>query len=198
VVERLQARLPAGSALFCGGSMAIRDADNFLAAAAKPLRIHGNRGVSGIDGHVATVAGLAAAGSGPVAALLGDLALYHDMNGLLHLRGRDVVLVVVNNGGGGIFEYLPQARLPEMERLWLTPTGLDLARVAGLYGLGFRRVTGGADLEAELDAALDAALGGGPWLLEVVVERTASVAAHRAYWERARPPSRLLDACRSP
>ncbi|MFA7318215.1 MAG: thiamine pyrophosphate-binding protein, partial [Sulfuricella sp.] len=178
VVRAIVDLLPDGATLFSGTSMAIRDLDTYSGSGAKRLRIIGNRGASGIDGNVSTAAGLAAGSSSPVVALLGDLAFYHDMNGLLAARGLDVVFVVCNNGGGGIFEYLPQSRLEHFERAWLTPLGLDFAHAARMYGLGYQKVNRAADFPT----ALAGALAGGAHLIEVMVEREVSVARHQAYW----------------
>lgn len=167
--------------LFVGNSMPVRQADAFVGASGKRLRLFANRGSSGIDGSVSTFLGLAAAGEGPAVGLIGDLALFHDMNGLLLARDDRLsgVLVVLNNGGGGIFEYLPQAGLPGFARHWLTPTGLAPAKIAALFDLPYRRAAPGADFVAALAEALAA---GGVHLLEVPVDRVASVAAHKAYW----------------
>jgi 2-succinyl-5-enolpyruvyl-6-hydroxy-3-cyclohexene-1-carboxylate synthase len=178
VVASLVRRL-AGGCLFSGNSMAIRDLDCFAAGAAAPLRIVGNRGASGIDGNVSTALGLAAALGKPVAALLGDLAFYHDMNGLIAVRGMNITFVVLNNGGGGIFSYLPQARLEDFERAWLTPTELDFSHAARMYGLACRKVESGEDFDAALAAAL---AHDGPDLIEVTIDRGDSVARHKAYW----------------
>jgi len=178
VVESLAQQL-AGGCLFSGNSMAIRDLDNFAAGGETPLRIVGNRGASGIDGNVSTALGLCAALGKPVTALLGDLAFYHDMNGLLAARGLNITLVVLNNGGGGIFSYLPQAGLEEFERAWLTPTELDFSHAARMYGLEYRKVECGEDFDAAFAAAL---AHDGPDLIEVTVDREVSVARHKAYW----------------
>ncbi len=173
------ARLWPGGTLFCAGSMVIRDADGFLAGGPQALTLVGNRGASGIDGNVSTGLGLAAGGCGPVAALLGDLALYHDMNGLLAARGLDATLLVLNNGGGAIFDYLPQARLPGLDRYWRTPTGLEPARIAHLYELGYTRLEGAAGLERALAASLARP---GVDLIELVIDPRESLERHRAYW----------------
>lgn len=178
VVQAVVDLLPAGGTLFSGNSMAIRDLDSFSGSGTKLLQIMGNRGASGIDGNVSTALGLAGGGARPVVALLGDLAFYHDMNGLLAARGMDVVFVVINNGGGGIFEYLPQVQLEDFERAWLTPLGLDFAHAARMYGLGYKKISRAEDFQA----ALAPALAGGAHLIEVMVERDLSVARHRAYW----------------
>jgi 2-succinyl-5-enolpyruvyl-6-hydroxy-3-cyclohexene-1-carboxylate synthase len=178
LMATLARRMPAGGVLFLGNSMAVRDADAFLAGGEKPLTVTANRGVSGIDGQVSTALGLAAAGR-PCVAVLGDLAFYHDMNGLLAARGLDATLVVVDNGGGAIFGHLPQAGLPHFERYWLTPTGLDIGRIAQLYGLAHRRVGDAPGFEASLLASLAAP---GVQVIQACVDREQSLARHRAYW----------------
>lgn len=179
VVCAMVEQLPPGATLFSGNSMPIRDIDSFSGSAAKPLRIVANRGASGIDGNVSTALGMAAARQGKVAALLGDLTCCHDIGGLLAARGLDAVLVVLNNGGGGIFGYLPQAGLESFERLWLTPAGLDFAQAAKLYGLAYLRVETPKDFADTFTQALNNA---GVSLIEVMVERDESIACHRAYW----------------
>jgi 2-succinyl-5-enolpyruvyl-6-hydroxy-3-cyclohexene-1-carboxylate synthase len=171
----------AGTAIFCANSLVIRDVDTAMHGGQQRLRLVGNRGASGIDGNVSTALGLAAAWSGPVVGLLGDLALYHDMNGLLAARDLDATLVVFNNGGGAIFEHLPQRGLPGFERYWLTPTGLDIARIAKLYDLRHAKVRSQDAFEAAFGQALTRP---GPELIEVEVEREPSLAWHRDYWAR--------------
>jgi 2-succinyl-5-enolpyruvyl-6-hydroxy-3-cyclohexene-1-carboxylate synthase len=179
IIEALTEHLPDGAILFSGNSMAIRDLDTYLTTGAAHLRVVANRGASGIDGNVSTLLGLASASGGPVVGIMGDLAFYHDMNGLLAARGIDTTLIVLNNGGGAIFGYLPQAGLEHFESDWLTPTGLDFEHAAQLYGLRFTRVSH----QGEFAPALDKALAHqGPDLIEVMIERNDSLARHRAYW----------------
>jgi 2-succinyl-5-enolpyruvyl-6-hydroxy-3-cyclohexene-1-carboxylate synthase len=183
LVEALSASLPAGVPVFVGNSLVVRDFDSFLGRRAAPLPLYANRGVSGIDGNVSTAAGISAATGAPVLAVIGDVALFHDLNGLSLCRDRPVVVVVINNGGGAIFGELAQAGLPEFESLWLTPPGLDLARAAALFELDHVRLGGDADLAAALAAAL---ARGRPVLLELEVDRSASSAARRAWWQGLR------------
>lgn len=181
VIRELATALPDGATLFCGNSLAVRDLDNHLDAAPRRLRVVGNRGASGIDGGVSTALGLAAAGPGPTVALLGDLAFLHDLNGLL-AAGEHATLIVLNNGGGAIFETLPQAGLPEFERGWLTPVPVDLERAAALFGTGFQRVERQADFGTALETTLARP---GIDLIEVRLDRAASQARRHAYWGAA-------------
>ena len=179
VVQAVIEQMPPDGTLFSGNSMVVRDLDAYSGCGAKALHITGNRGASGIDGNVSTALGLAAGGARPLVALLGDLAFYHDMNGLSAARGQDAVFIVFNNGGGGIFEYLPQAGLEEFEQAWLTPLDLDFSHAAAMYGLTYRKTAHATDFAV----ALAVAIKGGAHLIEVTVDRAASVARHRAYWE---------------
>lgn len=179
VLRAVSQACPDGTRVFCGNSMVIRDVDGFVNGGPTRIELFGNRGASGIDGNVSTAAGVASVSEGPVVGLLGDLALYHDMNGLLALRGLPVTLVVFNNGGGGIFEYLPQADLSGFQDYWLTPTGLDLGKVANLFGLAYHPVT---DVPAFREAFQGTLVTGGAHLIEVKIDRSQSVRRHRAYW----------------
>lgn len=164
---------PDGSALVVGSSMPVRDLDAFMAP--RPgVTVYGNRGASGIDGFVSSAIGVALGHAGPTLALAGDLSLLHDVNGFL-LEPRDVTLtiVVVNNDGGGIFHFLPQARFPaELERLFATPHGRDLAAVVGAYGVAHQLVRTRDELEAALGVVE------GIRVVEVRTERDANVAFH--------------------
>lgn len=166
--------------VFVANSLVVRDFDSFLPRREAPLALHANRGVSGIDGNVSTAAGLVAAAGRPGLAIIGDLALFHDLNALALCRQHPVVVVVVNNGGGAIFGQLPQAALPEFDSLWLTPPALDLARAAALFDLPHARLDANAGLAEAIGAALET---GRSALLELPVDREASHAGRRGWWE---------------
>lgn len=180
IIATLGRLLPADTILFSGNSMAIRDLDTYLAPRTQPLRVHANRGASGIDGNISTLLGLAAAANpAPVVGLVGDLAFYHDMNGLLAAHGLDAAIILLNNNGGGIFRYLPQAALSGFAQHWLTPTGLDFAHTARLYDLRYRRITRQSEFADALQTALSRP---GVDLVEVMIDGEASAARHKAYW----------------
>jgi 2-succinyl-5-enolpyruvyl-6-hydroxy-3-cyclohexene-1-carboxylate synthase len=105
-------------------------------------QILGNRGASGIDGNIATIAGISSGSGKHVTALLGDLTVLHDLNSLALLRGERVTLVVVNNDGGGIFQFLPLGiDSDQRERFWETPHGMDFAHAAAQFGIEYHRPT---------------------------------------------------------
>jgi 2-succinyl-5-enolpyruvyl-6-hydroxy-3-cyclohexene-1-carboxylate synthase len=181
IISEIISRLPENGMLFCGNSMPVRDLDSFSGTGEKRLSFVANRGASGIDGNISTFLGQVRARGGKAVALIGDLAFQHDLNGLAAAKGLDAVIIVFANGGGGIFEYLPQSGLAEFERYWLTPGDLDIGAAAKAYGLAHAQISVINDFSAQLQSALAAK---GVSILEVVIDRKESVARHRAYWQK--------------
>lgn len=220
VAAELGVLLPARATLFVASSMPVRDIETFWPVRPDPPRVLCNRGANGIDGTVSSAFGVAAdrargaatehgATTGPVVLMIGDVALAHDIGGLIAARRLDLPLTIVllDNGGGGIFDFLPASAAPmarvappdtghlataaedpatAAEDLYTrhiaTPTGLDFADAARLYGLGHERV----DDVASFRAALERALTARPLcatIVEVRGERGANVALHRRVWE---------------
>ncbi|MGK2947134.1 MAG: 2-succinyl-5-enolpyruvyl-6-hydroxy-3-cyclohexene-1-carboxylic-acid synthase [Acidimicrobiales bacterium] len=169
--------LPDGAHLVVSSSMPIRDLE-WYGTGGRLLRVHANRGANGIDGVVSTAVGVAAATRAPTALLIGDVAFLHDTNGLLGAaqRGIDLVVMVVDNDGGGIFSFLPQAEVVAPDRFELvygTPHGLDLAAVAAAHGAEARVVD---DVGAAVAGALAA---GGVHVLVARTDRADNVGVHR-------------------
>ncbi|MHC4925538.1 MAG: thiamine pyrophosphate-dependent enzyme, partial [Planctomycetota bacterium] len=172
VAAALAADLPADATLFVSSSMPIRDVDAFGGPRTAPLRVLSNRGASGIDGVVSSAFGAAAALGGSTVCLIGDLAFFHDQNGMLWSREADasVVFVLVDNDGGGIFHMLPvREQEPHFTPLFATPHGLDFRHVAALHGVPFEDVEPGG-VSAAVREALDA---GGTRILRVRTDRDA-------------------------
>jgi 2-succinyl-5-enolpyruvyl-6-hydroxy-3-cyclohexene-1-carboxylate synthase len=183
VAAELVDALPSEATLFVAASMPIRDLETFTIARDGAPRVLSNRGANGIDGTVAAALGAAAGGNGPVVLHIGDVALAYDLGALLSAQRLDLELtiVLVNNDGGGIFDFLPVSREGEdFEHHVATPHGLDFAQAAALYGARHARVTDASTLRAELDRALGS---GGVTIVEVRTERSANVALHRRVWD---------------
>ncbi len=167
--------------------MPVRDLEWFAAPRPDPPRVLANRGANGIDGVVSTTLGVAAASAGtggPVVGLLGDLAFLHDSASLV--RGRreptvPAVFIVLDNGGGGIFSFLPQAsELDEasFERLFGTPQKVDVADLARAAGCGVIEIASVHEVPIRLDEALGHAARRGPTVVVVRTDRKENVALH--------------------
>jgi 2-succinyl-5-enolpyruvyl-6-hydroxy-3-cyclohexene-1-carboxylate synthase len=175
--------LPEGALLYAGNSMPVRDLDAFWPSGAESLRYLSNRGANGIDGVASSALGASAAGVGPVVLVIGDVSFYHDLNGLLAARthGLDLLVVLVNNDGGGIFSFLPQAELvpDEFETLFGTPHGLDFRPFVEGYGGRFTRVADWPGFHQAVSEGLDR---GGLCVVEVPTDRARNVVLHRDVW----------------
>ncbi len=180
-VARLLSTLPPGRHLVVSSSMPVRDLEWFGAPGEGPV-VHANRGANGIDGVLATAIGVALTGA-RTTVLIGDIALCHDASSLTALSARDLDLdiVVIDNDGGGIFSFLPQAGAldaPRFERLFGTPHGTDLVALAAAHGVPARTVTSPEELRAEVTGGRDGARGAR--LIRVASNRAANVTDHRA------------------
>jgi 2-succinyl-5-enolpyruvyl-6-hydroxy-3-cyclohexene-1-carboxylate synthase len=218
VAAELGVLLPEEATLFVASSMPIRDVETFWPVRPDPPRVLCNRGANGIDGTVSAAFGVAAGAAGPaggatgpspanpVVLLIGDVALAHDVGGLLAARrlALKLTIVLLDNDGGGIFDFLPVSRAamarerdphrghgvaPSADgenvqdiytRHVATPTGLDFAGAAALYGIGHERVGDVHEFRAALERSLDAA---GSSVIEVRGARSDNVALHRRVWE---------------
>jgi 2-succinyl-5-enolpyruvyl-6-hydroxy-3-cyclohexene-1-carboxylate synthase len=179
VARALWGALPEGATLYAANSMAIRELDAFAGPRASQLKVLANRGVNGIDGQVSAALGASASLAAPTVLWCGDLALLHDVSGLIagRMHGANLTVVVTNDDGGGIFEYLPVASaVPRalFEEMFAVPHGLDLGELVRGLGWEFARV----ESVAKLEAALARALEGGRHVIEVPVDRAANTAYH--------------------
>lgn len=186
IVARLVAsRCPEGSILAIGNSSPVRDLDMYCPASPRPLRVLHQRGASGIDGLVSGAAGARSVAGGPVTLLLGDLSLLHDLTGLALARvvagstpSAPLVIVVVQNDGGRIFERLPIGRAAKssggafealLERGFTTSHGLHFEPAAAMFGLAYERAGTKSALEQALSRAFS---GSGATLIEAIVPKS--------------------------
>ena len=178
LIVDLVSSLPEGDGLLCANSLPIRQLETWSGSREGQLTLFANRGASGIDGQMSTLAGLNAGGT-PTTGLIGDLSFLHDLSGLLLADRLDRPLIVLNNGGGRIFDYLPQSGLPDFERLWRTPRPLDLAALVSPFGLRHHRVGDATGWHEALARCLSECRGGRPGaLIEVMVDAPLSQGVH--------------------
>lgn len=189
VVASALAGTDAPSTLVVSSSMPVRDLE-WYGTSTGSTRVHSNRGANGIDGVLSTAVGaaLAAPAGSRTVVLLGDVAFLHDTNGMLGLAGRhlDLTVLVVDNDGGAIFSFLPQAGVLDHDRFELlfgTPHGVDLAALATAHGLPVRVVETAGGLPALRDALGDCLAQGGVQVLVAHTDRGSNVAAHDAIHE---------------
>ncbi len=174
VVRAVAEHTPGDATLFVSNSMPVRDLDRFGCPRPVSLSVLGNRGVSGIDGIISTGLGAGSATDGPLVLVTGDLAYYHDMNGLLALSrcGVEATIVLIDNDGGGIFHKLPiESFDPPFTEQFKTPHGLDFSSTGDLYGLEFQQITGPG---AFLDAFMQSLDRDGTQVLSVELDGEAS------------------------
>ena len=190
IFTELAELLPDAATLYVGNSMPVRDLDTFFWNTTRHIRVLGNRGANGIDGVVSSALGASAATEEPTVLVLGDLSFYHDLNGLLaaKLHNLNLTIVLVNNDGGGIFSFLPQADYPEhFEQLFGTPTGLDFRSAVQMYGGQFQRVGSWEQFRKAVSKGLNS---NGLHVVEVSTQRDSNVALHRQLWQAV---SKALD-----
>ncbi len=185
VFSELANLLQDGTTLYIGNSMPVRDLDTFFWSSKQRIHIMGNRGANGIDGIISSALGTSAVGEQhePTVLVLGDLSFYHDLNGLLAARlyRLNLTIILINNDGGGIFSFLPQAAYPEhFEQLFGTPTGLDFRLAVEMYGGRFQRVENWESFRKAVNQGLHT---GGLHVIEIPAERTSNVKMHRQLWE---------------
>jgi 2-succinyl-5-enolpyruvyl-6-hydroxy-3-cyclohexene-1-carboxylate synthase len=186
VAQSLGEWLDADATLYVASSMPIRDVELYLPARDGGPRVVANRGANGIDGTVSSAFGAAAVGDGPVVLLIGDVALAHDIGGLIAGRRLKLSLTIVllNNDGGGIFHFLPVAgETDAFEEHVATPHGLDFAHAAALYGCNYKR----PNTLAELREVLHASTAAKPetTIIEVRTDRAHNLELHRRAAEAA-------------
>ena len=178
-IHMLQQMMSDEGQLLVANSMSIRDMDYFWATGRSQAMVYGNRGTNGIDGTVSTALGLSTNGK-PTVMVTGDLSFFHDMNGLAigKTHGMNLTIILHNNDGGGIFQYLPQKGTDDFDYLFNTPQGIDYSGLATMYGLDYVKVTTNAELEQAMQQYIGTE---GIHLIEVPTSKESSRELHKVY-----------------
>ena len=178
-IRELQEHIPEDGQIFVANSMTIRDFDYFWFSGESKAVLYGNRGVNGIDGTISTALGLATNGK-PTYLVTGDLSLFHDLNGLAVAKTHNLNLTIIlhNNDGGGIFEYLPQKGTKHFDYLFSTSQGLDYGGAAKLYGCGYTKISSPDELGSVLDKVSSES---GVHIIEIPTNREYSRELHKKY-----------------
>ena len=178
-IRELQQHIPDNSQVLVANSMTIRDFDYFWFYGKSDAVLYGNRGVNGIDGTVSTALGLATNGKSTYL-VTGDLSLFHDLNGLAVAKTQNLNLTIIlhNNDGGGIFEYLPQKGTKHFDYLFSTSQGLDYSGAAKLYGCGYTKIINPDELSRVLAKV---STESGVHIIEIPTDREYSRQLHKKY-----------------
>ena len=178
-IRELQQHIPDNSQVLVANSMTVRDFDYFWLSGESDAVLYGNRGVNGIDGTVSTALGLAT-NHQPTYLVTGDLSLFHDLNGLAVAKTHNLNLTIIlhNNDGGGIFEYLPQKGTKHFDYLFSTSQGLDYSGAAKLYGCGYTKISSPDELGPVLAKVSEES---GVHIIEIPTDREYSRQLHRKY-----------------
>ena len=178
-IRELQQHIPDNSQVLVANSMTVRDFDYFWLSGESDAVLYGNRGVNGIDGTVSTALGLAT-NHQPTYLVTGDLSLFHDLNGLAVAKTHNLNLTIIlhNNDGGGIFEYLPQKGTKHFDYLFSTSQGLDYSGAAKLYGCGHTKISSPDELSRVLAKV---STESGIHIIEIPTNREYSRQLHKKY-----------------
>ena len=178
-IRELQQHIPDNSQVLVANSMTVRDFDYFWLSGESDAVLYGNRGVNGIDGTVSTALGLAT-NHQPTYLVTGDLSLFHDLNGLAVAKTHNLNLTIIlhNNDGGGIFEYLPQKGTKHFDYLFSTSQGLDYSGAAKLYGCGYTKIINPDELSRVLAKV---STESGVHIIEIPTDREYSRQLHKKY-----------------
>lgn len=178
-IRELQQHISDNAQVLIANSMTIRDFDYFWFSGESKAVLYGNRGVNGIDGTISTALGLAANGR-PTYLVTGDLSLFHDLNGLAVAKTHNLNLTIIlhNNDGGGIFEYLPQKGTKHFDYLFSTSQGLDYSGAAKLYGCGYTKISSPNELSSVL---ANVSQETGVHIIEIPTNREYSRELHKKY-----------------
>jgi 2-succinyl-5-enolpyruvyl-6-hydroxy-3-cyclohexene-1-carboxylate synthase len=184
IAWRISRELRNDDLLVLGSSMSIRHMNTFASQSGAGVRCFANRGASGIDGTIATAAGILAHEKSPMTVFLGDLALLHDLNSMALIRKTDTIIVVLNNDGGGIFSYLPIADQSDVfDPYFSTPHGFSFEGAALQFGLEHRNCE---TLGSFTETYRELRGRGGGGLIEIKTDRALSRTLNRQLVQESR------------
>jgi 2-succinyl-5-enolpyruvyl-6-hydroxy-3-cyclohexene-1-carboxylate synthase len=193
VIRSIATSIAPDTGLFLANSMPIRDADKFFPTLPHPLTVYANRGVSGIDGNIATALGIAQGMRKPLIALLGDLAFLHDLNALALLVKSEypLCLIVINNGGGGIFSFLPiQEKKEPFEKFFACAHNLTFSSAAALFDIPYAQPQTPAELSNCIHSKKTI-------LVEICTNRSENCALHDRIIAAIRKKQLTISNCTS-
>ncbi len=183
VINEILQSIPEGCRIMLSNSMPVRDFDYFASHSRKKIVLYNNRGASGIDGITSTALGIAEASGEPTLLITGDLAFYYDLNGLLAAKNYNIPLVIVllNNNGGGIFEILPVSGYGEIfKKYFVVPHNLDFKHFIKAYGGNYFKITGWSDFKKTLKTAFSKNRFS---VLEIKTNSSDSLKLRKDYWK---------------
>ncbi len=186
IVREVIRAVPSNSRLFISNSMPARDLDSFSGIYKKGIEIFCNRGASGIDGIVSTALGIAAGSKKRVYLITGDLAFYHDMNGLLAAKkyGLKLTVILINNGGGGIFKLLPIAEEKKyFDEYFKTELDLDFKHTAKLYGAEYKSIKSWIGLTSAIKSSVKSE---STEIFEIKTDAENSVSIRKEFWNNCK------------
>lgn len=185
IITEIFKSVPAGSNIFIGNSLPVRDLDNFLSNTSKQLAIHFNRGASGIDGVTSTALGMAAR-KRPAVLITGDLSFLHDLNALAiaYKYSIPLTIILINNNGGGIFESLPIAnRIKNFDKFFIAPHNLEIASIVSSFGINYQLITTKTKLRLQMKNSLNKKV---PSVLEIQTNAVKSVELRNKYFDKVK------------
>lgn len=169
--------------IMISNSLPVRDTDAFAGKSAKKINIFSNRGASGIDGIISTASGIKAADKNPTFLIIGDLAFYHDITGLLALKKYSLPLIIIllNNSGGGIFELLPIAKEKiDFHNYFKTPLGINFKSITNAFSGSYSHIKNWSELSNEIKKAAERKTFS---VLEVKIESQRSLQTRKNIWK---------------
>jgi 2-succinyl-5-enolpyruvyl-6-hydroxy-3-cyclohexene-1-carboxylate synthase len=178
VWQELARMIPQGSTIFAGNSMPIRDMDSLFPAINRSVRVIANRGASGIDGVISSALGVSAVEQAPVFLVIGDLSFHHDITGLMiaKMHRLPLIVILIQNDGGGIFSFLPQSTQPDVFSYFSTSHGLDFEAIVKSYDGRYQRIADWSQFQTALTAAMEQP---GLQVLELRTDRDENVRLHQ-------------------